>query len=127
MTDDIQETLTYRPSISPKTPKSAPSIRKGFLFGFILTIGLSGMQVGFSYNIQLYLSTILVPILWHDKDPTEIADTKGFFQKMNIVCSVAQVIGALSIGLFTRHGKRKCVLVANAVLMAGAVLTFWKS
>ena len=127
MTDDIQETLTHHSTLSSKPPKSAPSIRKGFLFGFILTIGLSGMQVGFSYNIQVYLSTILVPILWHDKDSTEIADTKRFFQKMNIVCSVAQVIGSLSIALFTRHGKRKCLLVANMVLMVGSVLTFWKT
>ncbi len=46
---------------------------------------------------------------------------------MTTMCSVGSAIGAISIGPFTKYGKKNCIIMANIFVVVGTVITLIQS
>ncbi|CDW77776.1 sugar transporter family protein [Stylonychia lemnae] len=115
------------PSID-KYPTSSPSIvqpggvRTGFLYAFILTIGIGSFQFGYSIGVFNTLQNDFAYLFEWDKDKQNL-----WSSVITSICSVGSAVGSIGVGVFVKYGKKNCILFANILVIIGAGITTYKN
>lgn len=93
-------------------------IKKGFLISFILTVGIGAVNFGYSLGV---FNSMMVDFL----NVFEIADKDVAFWKgaVTSICSLGCAFGSLFRGpLGPMLGKKRCIHLANLLLIIGCAL-----
>ena len=97
-------------------------INKGFLIGFVFTVGLG--TINFGYSIGVFNSLIVDFMLVFGIKPED----RDFWSSLiTTVCSLGAFTGAIFAGAFVKFGKKKCIHVNNIILMVGCALCLVKN
>jgi len=97
-------------------------INKGFLIGFILTVGLGAINFGYSIGVFNSLMTDFLLVFGIEKDD------RGFWSSLlTTICALGAFTGSISAGAFVKFGKKKCIHVNNIILAIGCILCLVKN
>ena len=101
---------------------SESAINKGFLMGFILTVGIGAINFGYSLGV---FNSLMFDFL----NVFEIIDPKSrdsWSALLTAVCQLGAAVGSLSAGAFVKYGKKNCIHVNNILLSVGCALCLIK-
>ena len=93
-------------------------INKGFLIGFILTVGIGAINFGYSIGVFNSLMYDFLMVFGY----TNNKDQDFWSSLLTTICSLGAFAGALTAGPFVKFGKKTCIHVNNIILTIGCVL-----
>lgn len=104
--------------LSDKTPLSSSGINKGFLIGFILTVGLGAVNFGYANGV---FNSMLVDFFGVFK--IEKKDENFWKAAVTAISPIGAAIGCLFCGPVSQKlGKKLSIHLANVLLVIGCVL-----
>jgi MFS family permease len=110
------------------SPIPYSGINKGFLYGWVITLGLGALSFGYSIGsfaqdaktfLCLYYST-------SRNDKVVLNDTDYDLNIMSgLASSLVQIggtIGSITAGAFAKYGKKNCIHITNLITVIGCCL-----
>ena len=112
MEEPIRPISKYKPE--------EPVIKKKFLLGIIITVGIGAINFGYSVTV---FNPMIIDFLKVFEVPKTETDYKFWTTVLLSTCSLGAFAGSLIVGPFLKFGKKICIHVNNIILTLGCLLS----
>jgi MFS family permease len=115
---------TVRPEGSLR-PIPYSGINKGFLYGWVITLGLGALSFGYSIGSFAQDARTFLCLYYSKSINGEVLLTDNLDIKSGLASCLVQIggtIGSITAGAFAKFGKKKCIHITNLITVIGCCL-----